>query len=121
MLPVVLSTCVSAFAGVLPAEADAAKVERAPAVREIEVVVDGSYRPDRITVTEGERVRLKFVRRDRSPCTREVVFAALGIRRELPTDQPVTIELPVLSVGTYEFHCGMNMTRGVLEVVARKP
>ncbi|MCY1057668.1 cupredoxin domain-containing protein [Nannocystis sp. SCPEA4] len=121
ILPVVLSMCVTAVAGVLPAEADAAKVERAPAVREIEVVVDGSYRPDRITVTEGERVRLKFVRRDRSPCTREVVFAALGIRRELPTDQPVTIELPVLSVGTYEFHCGMNMTRGVLEVVARKP
>ncbi|MCY0986976.1 cupredoxin domain-containing protein [Nannocystis sp. ILAH1] len=121
ILPVVLSLGVTAVVGVLPAQADAATVAQAPAVREIEVIVDGDYRPGRITVAEGERVRLKFVRREQSPCTREVVFAALGIRRELPTDQSVILELPALSPGEYEFKCGMNMIRGVLEVVARKP
>ncbi|WP_434419952.1 cupredoxin domain-containing protein [Nannocystis pusilla] len=121
ILPVVLAIGVHAVVGVLPAQADAASVAPAPAVREIEVIVDGGYRPGRITVAEGERVRLKFVRREQSPCTREVVFAALDIRRELPTDQPVILELPALAPGEYEFKCGMNMIRGVLEVVARKP
>ncbi len=91
-----------------------------PAAREIEVVVDGGYRPDRIVLTEGERVRLKLVRRDYSPCTREVVFASLGIRRELPTDVPVLVELPALSAGEVEFRCGMNMLRGVIVVEPRK-
>ena len=84
--------------GVLPGrEAAASTAPQAPAVREIEVIVDGGYRPGRITVAEGERVHLKFVRREHSPCTREVVFPGLDIRRELPTDQPVVIELPALT------------------------
>lgn len=120
ILPVVLSI-MPPVVGVLPAHAGAATVAPTPVVREIEVVVDGGYRPGRITVAEGERVRLKFVRREQSPCSREVVFAALDIRRELPIDQPVLIELPALAAGEYEFKCGMNMIRGVLEVVARKP
>jgi plastocyanin domain-containing protein len=115
-------TVTAAVVGVLPEqEAAAASVEPAPAVREIEVVVDGGYRPGRITVTEGERVRLTFVRREHSPCTREVVFPGLDIRRELPTDQAVVIELPALAPGEYEFKCGMNMIKGVLEVRAREP
>ncbi|WP_437288690.1 cupredoxin domain-containing protein [Sorangium sp. So ce406] len=102
-----------------------AAAEQAPApspqaVREIEIVVDGGYKPSRIVVTEGERIRLKLVRRDYSPCTREIVFASLGIRRELPTDVPVVIDLPALSPGEIEFKCGMNMLRGVIVVEPRK-
>lgn len=125
ILPVALSISTTAALGALPSQvpsqADATTAAQTPAVREIEVIVDGGYRPGRITVAEGERVRLKFVRREQSPCTREVVFAALNIRRELPTDQPIIIELPALAAGEYEFKCGMNMIKGVLEVVARKP
>ncbi len=91
-----------------------------PAVREIEVVVDGGYKPDRIVVTEGERVRLKFVRKDYSPCAREVVFESLGIRRDLPVDAPVLIDLPALSPGEHEFKCWMKMLRGVIVVEPRK-
>ncbi|KYF54040.1 hypothetical protein BE08_32205 [Sorangium cellulosum] len=103
-----------------------AAAEEAPAppspqgVREIEIVVDGGYKPSRVVVTEGERVRLKVIRRDRSPCTREIVFASLGIRRELPTDVPVVIDLPALSPGEIEFRCGMNMLRGAIVVAPRK-
>jgi plastocyanin domain-containing protein len=114
----VLSIPVAALAVARPAQAAA---EQLPAVREIEVVVDGGYQPGRITVTEGERVRLKFIRRDHSPCAREVVFAGLGIRRELSVDRPLVVELPALAAGEHVFTCGMNMIRGVLEVVARTP
>ncbi|UJR84354.1 cupredoxin domain-containing protein [Sandaracinus amylolyticus] len=88
-------------------------------VREIEIVVRGSYQPNRIVVREGERVRLRFVRHEYASCTREVVFPALGIRRELPPHQPVVIELPQLAVGEHEFRCGMNMVRGTIVVEPR--
>ncbi|WP_437335804.1 cupredoxin domain-containing protein [Sorangium sp. So ce394] len=102
------------------AAAEEAPAPSPQAVREIEIVVDGGYKPSRIVVTEGERVRLKLVRRDYSPCSREVVFASLGIRRELPTNVPVVIDLPALSPGEIEFKCGMNMLRGVIVVERRK-
>jgi len=93
-----------------------AQSEAAPSIREIEVIVEGGYRPRRIVIREGEKVRLRFIRRDHGPCTREVVFPGLGIRRELPTHQPVVIELPALKAGEYELRCGMNMVRGELIV-----
>ena len=98
-----------------------ADAQHSAQVREIEVIVDGGYQPGRITVTAGERVRLRFIRREHTPCTREVVFPGLDIRRELPTDQPVVIELPALAAGEYEFRCGMNMIRGLLVVQPRQP
>jgi plastocyanin domain-containing protein len=89
------------------------------AFREIEIIVDGGFRPDRITIAEGERVRLRFVRHEYSSCTREVVFPALNIRRELPPHRPVLIELPALRAGEYELRCGMNMIRGTIVVTPR--
>ena len=88
-------------------------------VREVEVVVDQGYQPSRIEVTQGVPVRLRFIRRDYGGCTREVVFPTLNLRRELPTNQPVVIELPALPLGETPFQCGMNMVRGV--VVVRAP
>lgn len=89
------------------------------APREIEIVVEGAYKPSRIEVREGERVRLKFVRKDYGSCTREVVFPKLDIRRELPTNKPVSIDLPLLAPGEYTFHCGMKMVKGTLVVLPK--
>lgn len=116
----VLSLATLIGTALAPSTAEADVHQHSAQVREIEVIVDGGYQPGRITVTAGERVRLRFIRRDHTPCTREVVFASLDIRRELPTDQPVVIDLPALAAGEYEFRCGMNMIRGVL-VVQPKP
>lgn len=87
-------------------------------VREVEVIVEGAYKPNKITVPAGEPVRIRFLRKDYTPCTKEVVFPALNIRRELPTNQPVVVELGPLAPGEYEFKCGMNMVRGSLVVKA---
>ena len=88
-------------------------------MREIEIVVDAGYKPARVEVRADERVRLKFVRTEYSGCTREVIIPALGIRRELPTNKTVTIDLPSLAPGEYEFRCGMNMIRGAIVVPQR--
>jgi RNA polymerase sigma factor (sigma-70 family) len=47
-----------------------ARAQDAAPAREIEIVVHGGYQPNRITITEGERVRLRFVRHEYSSCTR---------------------------------------------------
>lgn len=99
-----------------PLEARAA--EQPSGAREIEIVVEGQYSPAQIVVSQGEQVRLKFVRKEWNGCTRELVFPGLGLRRELPTNKPVVVELPPLAPGEYEFRCGMNMIRGVVVVTA---
>jgi hypothetical protein len=88
-----------------------------PGAREVEVVVNNGYAPAVIDAVEGERLRLRLVRRDYSPCSREVVFPSFGIRRMLPTNQPVVIDLPPLPAGEHPFQCWMNMLRG--RIVAR--
>lgn len=105
------------LASIVPAAPMADAAETAPSVREIEIVVDeGAYEPSRITIKKGERVRLKFVRKEYSGCTRELVIAALNVRRELPPDKPVFVEVGDLEPGEYEFRCGMNMVRGTIVV-----
>ncbi len=116
-LPFVALTALAAtlFTGPTVAELVPAAHAEAP-VREIAITVQGGYKPDRVDVTAGERVRLVFTRTEYTGCTREVVFPELGIRKELPTNQPVAIELPALAAGTYSFHCGMKMIHGSVVV-----
>ena len=51
---------------------------------EIEVKVERGYHPNKIEVSAGEPIRLRFLRRETSGCSREVVFPALGVRQTLP-------------------------------------
>jgi len=120
LLPAAALSLATLVGAALTPDTAAADAQHSAEVREIEVIVDGGYQPGRITVTAGERVRLRFIRRDHTPCTREVVFPGLDLRRELPTAQPVVLELPALPAGEYEFRCAMNMIRGLL-VVLPKP
>ena len=84
--------------------------------RVIEIVVKNGYQPEEIPIQVGERVRLRFIRQGKSGCTREVVFPSLGIRKELPTGEPVDIDLGPLPAGEVTFHCGMNMVHGSIIV-----
>jgi plastocyanin domain-containing protein len=88
-------------------------------VQEVEITVDRGYQPSRIDLKEGKPARLVFTRREHTPCTKEVVFEAFGIRRALPPNQRVVIDLPALEEGEYEFTCGMKMQRGSI-IVARE-
>lgn len=101
----------------LPAEARAENSHHE--VREIEIVVQGGYTPSRVEVVEGQHVQLRFIRRESSACTREVLFPTLGIRKELPEGKPVVVHLPELKAGEYEFKCAMDMIKGKLLVRPR--
>lgn len=87
-------------------------------IQEVTVTVDGGYEPSQIVVQAGQPVRLKFDRKDPSSCLEEVKFPDFRIAQELPLNQVTSIEFTPDKPGSYEFTCGMNMFRGVVEVQA---
>jgi plastocyanin domain-containing protein len=84
--------------------------------RSIEVK-DGIYLPAHITIEAGKPFTLSFIRHDRSPCSEIVLFPDLELSENLPVNKIHNMYLPALEVGEYEFHCQMQMYRGVVKVV----
>lgn len=82
------------------------------------IVEDGVYQPARLRVPAGRPVSLRFIRRDDSPCAETVIFPGLDISASLPVGRPTRVQLPAMETGEYDFHCQMQMYRGVLKVGA---
>jgi len=80
-------------------------------------VKDGVYSPAAIQVKANSLITLKFTRVDQSPCSKIVQLPKLGISKELTADKVTEIKLKDLEPGTYEFHCQMQMYRGMITVV----
>jgi plastocyanin domain-containing protein len=87
-------------------------------IQEITVTVDGGYEPSQIVVQAGQPVRLNFDRKDPSSCLEEIRFPDFRIAQDLTLNQVTAIEFTPDKPGRYEFTCGMNMFRGVVEVQA---
>jgi len=94
------------------------KRERAvkAAHNEITIVVDGGYTPDTIELERGKKARITFVRKDPNPCLEEVVISEFSIRKYLPLNQSVSIEIEPHAAGRFGFACGMNMYHGTIIV-----
>ena len=83
----------------------------------IEILVkDGVYSPAHIKVKRGEKVYLRFIREDPSPCAAKVIFNTLGKTLELPINESAEIELQLEEAGEIDFTCDMQMYRGKLIV-----
>ena len=87
-------------------------------IQEVTVTVDGGYEPSLIMVQAGQPVRLNFDRKDPSSCLEEVRFPDFRIAQFLILNQVTPIEFTPDKPGRYEFACGMNMFRGVVEAQA---
>ncbi|MGF1600944.1 MAG: cupredoxin domain-containing protein [Thermosynechococcaceae cyanobacterium] len=95
------------------------KATVAEGIQEVTVTVDGGYEPSLITVQAGQPVRISFDRKDPSSCLEEVKFPDFHIAQKLSLNTVTLIEFTPDQPGQYEFTCGMNMFRGVIEVQAR--
>ncbi len=82
----------------------------------VDIKVDGGYSPATISVAKGKKITLRFTRKDPSSCLEEVVVPEFKIRKFLPLNQTVSIEIKPAKAGEYEFVCGMNMFHGKLIV-----
>lgn len=76
------------------------------------IIVDGGYKPPVIKVKSGIGTKLNFLRTDENSCLEELVFPDLKIKKYLPLNEKVEVEITPTKGGVYEFHCGMNMYKG---------
>ena len=89
-------------------------------VQDSEVLIEvreGVYSPSSIQVSASQPVTLKFMRKDQSPCAETMLIPSLEISEQLKLNEITQITLLNLSPGEHEFHCQMQMYRGVLKVV----
>ena len=80
------------------------------------VVGEQGFEPARVALRAGIRARITFLRTTDKTCGTEVVFPSLGIKRALPLNQPVEIDLTPPKAGDIAFACGMNMLKGSVVV-----
>jgi len=94
----------------------ATKANSSQGIQELTINVDGGYEPDRVIVKSGQTVRLNFFRRDPSSCLEKVLLPDFHIAQDLALNHVTPIEFTPSKPGEYQFTCGMNMFRGVVEV-----
>lgn len=98
----------------------AAPVKAAPPAPEdgsIAIMVDGEgYHPASVKAPAGKKAKLVFTRTTDKTCGTEVVFPSLGIKKELPLNQPTTVEVDMPASGQLAFACGMDMLKGSIVV-----
>lgn len=82
----------------------------------VDIVVDGGYSPDTISIPQGKTTKINFIRKDSSSCLEEVVLSEFKIKKYLPLNQKVSIEITPKKEGAYPFSCGMNMFHGKIIV-----
>jgi plastocyanin domain-containing protein len=85
-------------------------------IQEVTVIVNGGYEPNQVIVKAGHLVRLNFDRKDPSSCLEEIRIPDFKIAQKLLLNQITPIEFTPDKPGRYEFSCGMNMFRGIVEV-----
>ena len=77
-------------------------------------LTEKGFEPGSIKLRKGVPTRLTFMRKVEASCGTEVVIPDYGIKRELPFNQTITIELTPNKTGEIQFACGMDMFKGKL-------
>jgi hypothetical protein len=80
------------------------------------VVTESGFEPARVSLRAGVPASITLLRTTDKTCATEVVFPLLGIKRALPLNEPITIELTPRQTGEIAFACGMNMLKGTVVV-----
>lgn len=83
---------------------------------EIDIKVEGGYNPASVVIPLGKTTKLNFFRKDPSSCLEEVVLGDFKIRKFLPLNEKVTLEVTPKKKGEFGFSCGMGMFHGKLLV-----
>jgi plastocyanin domain-containing protein len=82
----------------------------------ISIVVSGGYSPRSLHLSLKKKTILVFIRKDPNPCLEELLIPDFKIKKYLPMHTPVTVTLSPSRPGIYDFHCGMNMFHGSIQV-----
>lgn len=83
---------------------------------EVDIKVSGGYSPEVISIPVGKTTKINFLRTDPTDCLEEVVLGDFKIKKQLPLNQKVSIEITPQRKGEFVFACGMNMYHGKIVV-----
>lgn len=92
------------------------KEENIVASDTIDIVVDGGYNPDFITVSLDKKTTLRFIRKDSNSCLEDIVLSDFKVKKFLPINTLVEIAINPQKKGTFSFTCGMGMFHGKIIV-----
>jgi plastocyanin domain-containing protein len=82
----------------------------------IDITVEGGYSPSVISIPKNKQTTINFTRRDPSSCLEEVVLPDFKIKKYLPLNKTIAIQITPIKNGTFEISCGMNMFHGKIIV-----
>jgi plastocyanin domain-containing protein len=94
---------------------------------DVGVAVDGivaisvdqqGFHPARIQVPKGESTVLRFTRVAEKTCNTGVLIPSLGIDETFPLNKAVDVTIAPDAAGEIAFSCPMNMSTGLIEVLA---
>jgi RND family efflux transporter MFP subunit len=98
------------------AERQGVRPGAAVAVQQVSVsITSHGFVPASLTLQPGVPARITFTRQTDQTCATELSIPRYGIRRELPLDQPITVEFTP-AAGDAAFQCGMGMLTGTMVV-----
>ncbi len=76
----------------------------------IQVTADAKgFTPSSVTLPKDRPASLVFTRTTDETCAKEVVFPEINLKKDLPLNTPVTIDVPTTTARTLTFQCGMAM------------
>ena len=80
-------------------------------------VDDQGYHPDTLYAPPGKPTQITFKRTSEFGCGEHLVFPELKIKKAMPLNTPVLVDLTMPAKGSIAFTCGMAMYKG--QIVAR--
>lgn len=83
----------------------------------LNIIVEGGYKPSIIKIKNGKKAKITFLRKDTNSCLEEVYFPDFKIKEYLPLNEKVQIKINPQKEGEFEFHCSMNMFHGKVIVI----
>lgn len=79
-------------------------------------VTEKGFEPDKINVKPGTYVILKVTRKTESTCATEIKISEMKLKKDLPLNKEVSIDVGIIKKGKIKYACGMNMITGFLIV-----
>ena len=80
---------------------------------------DKGFKPSSVKLKKGVPATLVFTRTSDDTCATEVVFPQLDIKKDLPKNTPVTINVPTDKEQKLTFQCGMGMYKSAVVISAQ--
>lgn len=79
-------------------------------------ITEKGFEPRTVDVSPGIPVTLKVTRRTDETCATAIKIPVKNIKKDLPLNKTVSIEIGKLEKGEIRFACGMDMVTGVIHV-----